>query len=34
MVKLFVCILKVNGSNFTNYVFMLNNDNLTEYFSI
>jgi hypothetical protein len=34
MVGVFVTILKVKGSNFTNGVFMVNIDKLTEYFII
>jgi hypothetical protein len=32
MVKVFVCILKVKGSNLTNGVFVINNSKLTECF--
>jgi len=31
MVRVFVYILKVKGSNFTNVVFVVNNDKLTKY---
>jgi hypothetical protein len=34
MVRVFVTILEVKGSNFTNGVFVVNIDNLTEYFII
>jgi hypothetical protein len=32
MVGMFIFILKVKGSNFTNGVFVVNNGKLTEYF--
>jgi hypothetical protein len=32
MIKVFTFILEVKGSNFTNGVFMVNNEKLIEYF--
>jgi hypothetical protein len=34
MVKVFIFILEVKGSNFTNGVFVTNNGKLIEYFSM
>jgi len=34
MVGMFISIIEVKGSNFTNGVFVINNGKLTEYFPI